>query len=283
VAQAVFAAAGIHLMPTAPRRQHVKLMRSDFGEDGITDTAKEYWAKTKKVWRAAQTAKFWTGTTLVPPVPDGIIYGAGAFIVYKVINGFFGSGGWGSMIIGSWDSAKNLAFAAALPSNEVSFFQNKTGLDLATFILQQAQAAGVSPAILYGLGHLESGWGTQLDSNFTGDNGHGHGYLQIDDGSWADWLANNNWQDPVVNVQKGLSILLDYYNQLQAKLSGLSIPQLIQVALAAYNAGPGRVASAVSKALTAGTDPVVAANAVTYGGDYLTDLIPATQRVGGYA
>jgi hypothetical protein len=73
-------------------------------------------------------------------------------------------------------------------------------------ILQVSEEQNISPFLITALGERESGWGKFLDSNLCGDNGHGHGYLQIDDRSFGNWLKNNNWKDAYTNATFGIRL-----------------------------------------------------------------------------
>jgi hypothetical protein len=105
-------------------------------------------------------------------------------------------------------------FAALLPDRAQPY---------ADVILRVARekSGGVGPAgviepwLVFALGDRESGWGIYLSPPGpagTGDQGHGHGLMQIDDRSHAPWLAANDWTDPYVNVSKGVEILKENLN-----------------------------------------------------------------------
>ena len=113
-------------------------------------------------------------------------------------------------------------------------------------IIQASQEYGVDPTLTYAIGAQESGWGTYLTPKGpggTGDNGHGHGFMQVDDRTWGDWLATADWTDPLTNIRKGLEIfttqrqsLIDAYTD---EKGNVTIPQadLDQLAIVAYNHG----------------------------------------------
>lgn len=67
--------------------------------------------------------------------------------------------------------------------------------------------------------------------------GWGRGLMQIDFASWMDWLANNDWTDPLTNISKGAEILRSYIDQLGAEDAGIC----------AYNAGPMRARRALER------------------------------------
>jgi hypothetical protein len=128
----------------------------------------------------------------------------------------------------------------------------------------------LKPSILAGIGSRESGWGLLL-VNGTGDGGHGRGIMQIDDRYHQDFINNNNWRDPGVNIKYAVdNVLADYYNQLsrQTNLTGFD---LLRGAIAAYNTGVGGVMDAYN----AGLD----VDYYTTDGDYSWDVI---QRAGWF-
>lgn len=168
------------------------------------------------------------------------------------------------------------AFRAALPARARPY---------ATAILTVARETGVPPDILFGLGDRETNWGTaraldQQGPAGTGDKaprdparwgsalppdgrGWGRGLMQIDWGSFADWCRQNDWTDPLTNIRKGAAVYLAKRRALTA--TGLQGDQLTRAALAAYNAGEGKVGNLVR----AGLDP----DSGTSGGDYGRDVL----------
>lgn len=129
----------------------------------------------------------------------------------------------------------------------------------------------LKPSILAAIGSRESGWGLFLDSNDSGDGGHGRGIMQIDDRYHQDFINSKNWRDPGVNIQYAVNnVLAEYYSYL-SKNTSLTGFDLLRGAIASYNAGPGNVVDAVN----AGLD----VDAYTTGEDYSWDVI---QRAGWF-
>jgi hypothetical protein len=98
-------------------------------------------------------------------------------------------------------AGKELAFKASLPERARSFSDT---------MLQVAREEALDPYLIFALGDRESLWGDALSPRGpagTGDSGHGHGLMQIDDGSFGPWLVSNDWTNPYVNVKKGAKIL----------------------------------------------------------------------------
>lgn len=134
------------------------------------------------------------------------------------------------------DDAKKWAFQAVI-SNAAAQYGD--------VILQVAGEQGVDPFLVVALGEQETKWGTAHGLNGTsgpgiiGLDGTGHGLLQIDSGTWGDWLAANAWDDPYTNVTKGAQILKQDLAYFAGK--GVTGGDQLQLALAAYNHGPGHV------------------------------------------
>jgi soluble lytic murein transglycosylase-like protein len=145
-------------------------------------------------------------------------------------------------------------FSLAIPSEAAPY---------AATILAVAEETGVDPFVIAAIGQRESRWGLALDANGLGDSGHGHGLMQIDDRTWASWIAANDWADPYVNVRKGAEIMgqnLDYFAG-----KGLTGNDLIAAAAAGYNHGPG----AVWRNIQAGISPDMGTANGNYGGSVL--------------
>jgi soluble lytic murein transglycosylase-like protein len=148
-------------------------------------------------------------------------------------------------------------FSLSIPSEAAPY---------AATILAVAEETGVDPFVIAAIGQRESRWGLALnppDPSGTGDNGHGHGIMQIDDRTWGSWLASNDWTDPYTNIRKGAEIMgqnLDYFAG-----KGLAGNELIAAAAAGYNHGPG----AVWRNIQAGISPDTGTAHGNYGGSVL--------------
>ena len=138
------------------------------------------------------------------------------------------------------DEANREIFLAVTPSAVAPYYD---------VIKQVAEEQGVDPFVIAALGWQESGWTTRSpytplgDPCGTGDAGHGHGIMQIDDGTWSSWLASNDWCDPMVNVTKGAQIFRD--NLDRALAAGLTGDFAVQAAIGAYNHGGKSITNAV--------------------------------------
>jgi len=134
------------------------------------------------------------------------------------------------------DAAKKQIFIAVIPSEAEQY---------ADAILQVASEQNVDPFLIVALGERETAWGTgsgyypKGSPAGTGDGGHGHGLLQIDDRTWGDWLATHNWGDPHTNITQGVLILKSGLAYFAGK--GLTGSDQLRAAIAAYNHGPGNV------------------------------------------
>lgn len=185
------------------------------------------------------------------------------------------------------EEGNELLFKASLPDHVDPY---------SDLILLVAHEKRVDPFLIFGLGERESLWGTSrflspVGPEGTGDAGHGHGIMQIDDRSWGAWLASHDWTDPYTNVSKGVDIYKGKLSEITAAPSGawvidattakrlgvkagtypaLAVPSDIApvAALAAYNAGAGAVRRAYSAAVGSGLDPLTVIDNATTGSDY---------------
>ena len=102
-------------------------------------------------------------------------------------------------------------------------------------------------------------WRESRARNTVGDGGHGHGLMQIDDrvSTHRRWLeGNRNGLDARANIDFGSSIIAANLRMFDGSE---------RAAVAAYNAGPSRVRSAVER----GNSP----DSVTTGGDYASEVL----------
>lgn len=169
------------------------------------------------------------------------------------------------------------AFKASLPS---------AGRNFAADILRVAKEEGLSPFLLAGFMEQESGFGMGLSPKGptgTGDAGHGHGLMQIDDRSHREFLSKRTadgtplWQIPYENLKyaakvykdaaryfkmdgKGKKVVVkpgDYAAKQGVRPGTYADPRplqgdaLVAAAIASYNTGQGNVI----KALAAGKPP----------------------------
>ena len=91
---------------------------------------------------------------------------------------------------------------------------------------------------------------------------HGHGLCQIDDRSFPQFCAGPDWKDAAKNIAMGAWVLGRKRAFLAARTLGFKLTDddLERAAIAAYNAGEGRVLKAIEQ----GHDP----NSCTAHGDY---------------
>jgi hypothetical protein len=96
---------------------------------------------------------------------------------------------------------------------------------------------------------------------------HGHGLCQIDDRSFPDFCAGPDWKDAAKNIEMGARILGCKRAFLAARTLGLKLTNndLERAAIAAYNAGEGRVLKAIEQ----GRDP----DSCTAHGDYAAAVL----------
>ncbi len=116
-----------------------------------------------------------------------------------------------------------------------------------------------------------------------GDDGHGHGLMQIDDRSFPEYCAGSEWQDPASNIDFGCRVLADKRSYLQSHLPGGS--ELERASVAAYNCGERNVWQVVEcgedlDARTTGHD--YSRSVLAFAAQYreLSDAVPQEAAVG---
>jgi soluble lytic murein transglycosylase-like protein len=141
----------------------------------------------------------------------------------------------------------------------------------------------VDPALIFAIMYVETRYGTSGACNpkgpgCVGDNGHGHGLMQLDDRTYASFISQGTWRDPETNirtaVEGSLKPGLRTFKYL-ATSSARGWRDWYQAAAAGYNAGPGRVKSAMRD----GKSP----DSITTGGDYGARVLAAYDRITGVA
>jgi hypothetical protein len=121
--------------------------------------------------------------------------------------------------------------------------------------------------VLMGICSRESQFGLLLDQEGKGDNGHGHGEMQIDDRSHGRFCASGKWRtlaDSLDYVHRAVIVPAFNYLGERFDLFDENYERLFWATVAAYNCGPGNV----FRALQTGQDPDVR----TTGRDYSQDV-----------
>jgi hypothetical protein len=118
-------------------------------------------------------------------------------------------------------------------------------------IIKQASAHGHDPAIVAAIISRETSamdrWCLPPPKGILGDNGFGHGPMQIDKRSFPEWCAL--WAKGTLTLEDGIKKGCEVLWQKQAAIKRL-IPDLrdalaLRAAIAAYNCGEGNVRKAV--------------------------------------
>ena len=108
------------------------------------------------------------------------------------------------------------------------------------FFAEAAQTFNFPVALLIAIASRETNM-----RNIIGDNGHGHGIMQIDDRSFPDFTSSPRAKDPRQNILKGGEVLNGKRRFLSNK--GVSGDLLMRGSVAAYNGGESRVFTAIKE------------------------------------
>ncbi len=122
---------------------------------------------------------------------------------------------------------------------------------------------GIPLHLLLAIASRESRMGLALSADGTGDHGNGIGIMQIDKRHHPTFTNSHNPLDHQSNIAYGAQYLAHIIKEFNGNISQ---------AVAAYNAGPFKVRSAVY----AGLPP----DSVTTGGDYSTDVFSRKELIG---
>jgi hypothetical protein len=122
------------------------------------------------------------------------------------------------------------------------------------FIQESASRHAHRQEVIAGIIMRESAGGRMLTPpgpTGTGDGGHGHGLMQIDDRSFAVFCNCSAWKDPAQNIEYGSVILQRKRIYLQTatlkKAIELTVDELERWSIAAYNCGEGRAFQAIKE------------------------------------
>ena len=144
--------------------------------------------------------------------------------------------------------------------------QNREAKKYRAFILAAAKDMKVDACLLCGIGSRESHWGLALrpeGPDGTGDfihrttprafrpeslppdgQGFGRGLMQIDFDA-HEFARGDGWEDPEKNIAYGARVLHDNMRFFRGRVDGSDTEHIIEMAVAAYNCGPGNVQRAL--------------------------------------
>lgn len=154
-----------------------------------------------------------------------------------VADGIAGARTWGVLITKLSGQTVRHWYPTTFDQHALSQHE-KAAMSFRAFIEASAEKHDIEPCVVAGLGSRESGWGLFLEPRGptgTGDSGHGHGLLQIDDRFHRGFIRSGDWKDPQKNIAYGVAYLAEQLNEL----SGLDLtPQAhLRAGLVSYNAG----------------------------------------------
>ncbi|PAU94248.1 hypothetical protein CK503_08525 [Aliifodinibius salipaludis] len=131
------------------------------------------------------------------------------------------------------------------------------------YFAEASRRYGVPLALLLAVASRESRMGLALSADGTGDHGNGIGIMQIDRRYHPGFTENHSPFDHQANIDYGAEYLAKLLRQFNGNIAQ---------AVAAYNAGPNRVQTAIY----AGLPP----DSVTTGRDYSQDVLGRKQLIG---
>lgn len=162
------------------------------------------------------------------------------------------------------DSGK--VFPTTYPRNDPALLEQlKEGMKYRAFVDEAAEKYDFPPFLIGGIGSRESHWGLLLEPKGpagTGDfikrrfptrfrnsplppdgAGFGRGLMQIDYDA-HEFARTGNWPEPEANILYGCKVLAESRDFMRRK-TNLEGRELLQAALAGYNAGPGNALLAI--------------------------------------
>jgi len=162
------------------------------------------------------------------------------------------------------------------PDNPSLLAQLKAYQQYHPIVLAAAALHNLDWWVIAGLGSRESHWGLALipkGPGGSGDGGHGLGLMQIDSRS-HEFARTGPWSDAEKNIEYGCQVLRQSLEVIkrrctnslgEAAVKYYQPDMLISYGLAAYNAGPLAVLTAIRE----GRD----CDSCTTGGDYSSDVL----------
>lgn len=101
-----------------------------------------------------------------------------------------------------------------------------------------------------------------------GDNGHGHGFFQIDDRSHASFINSGLWSNPKAAARYAIkSVLIISCAYLKKRFPDMDDEDLIRATIAAYNCGAGNVRRSINEG------GILNVDRRTAGRDYSKDVL----------
>lgn len=152
---------------------------------------------------------------------------------------------------------------------KISDREYQEALKYRTIIRRVGIVFEIEPSLIAGICSRESAFGLSLHPQGpagTGDSGHGHGLMQLDDRWHAAFCATDRWKDPDENINEAVEMVLKpNLNAAIKKLKGASETDRLMVAIAGYNCG----FESARRAYRDFKDP----DKYTTGGNYALDVL----------
>jgi hypothetical protein len=147
-------------------------------------------------------------------------------------------------------------------------YQRAKANDWIPAFIEAANDKKFPPEVLMGIASRETNM-ENIKGDFRGGIYHGYGLMQIDVGSYPDWIKSGAWHNPLEGIKKGAEVLAEKRREVAnaAKASGQRLTEgaLERISIAAYNCG----ASPAYKHWRSNTDP----DESTTGKDYSQDVL----------
>ena len=156
------------------------------------------------------------------------------------------------------------------------------------YVVEASEKYNINPWVIAGIGSRESHWGLALKPKGpggTGDHGHRKGKMPLDGLGWGrgllqvdyfyhEFARTDNWKDPRENILYGCKVLAESMSIIKRRCTtesrtivapGYDPDQLVRYGLAAYNAGPLAVLTAIRRGIDV--------DSVTTGDNYSADVL----------
>lgn len=140
-------------------------------------------------------------------------------------------------------------------TSTLKWIKDNLGSIMAQAISKSDGGSNYTPAWLGAMAYRETGFlimkyhdkpVNEVAALMIGDRGHGRGFWQIDDRSFADFCKSGDWKDPLKCCIKAISVLQGNRKYFAAHFPALTGNDLDRAIIASYNCGAGNVSKAIN-------------------------------------